>query len=124
MKFVFNVEAVPKGRPRFFRGHAVTPASTRKFEALIASLVASQFRSLPSYNAMRVEIKFFILKPKSSKRTHPTVRPDVDNLSKSLLDACNGLLWHDDGQVCTLVASKEYVLAKENVRIELTVDEL
>ncbi len=28
------------------------------------------------------------------------VRPDRDNLEKAVLDALNGLVWHDDSQIC------------------------
>ena len=37
-----------------------------------------------------------------------TSRPDVDNLSKAVLDAMNGVLWADDSQVWRLVAEKTY----------------
>lgn len=39
---------------------------------------------------------------------HPAVRPDIDNYSKAILDACNEILWKDDGQVVGLLAVKAY----------------
>ena len=39
---------------------------------------------------------------------HPGVRPDVDNYSKAVLDACNDIVWKDDGQVVGLLAVKAY----------------
>lgn len=36
------------------------------------------------------------------------VKPDCDNLAKAVQDACNGLLWHDDRQICKLVVEKRY----------------
>lgn len=34
------------------------------------------------------------------------VNPDIDNLTKGVLDACNGIIWIDDRQVQSLSASK------------------
>lgn len=39
---------------------------------------------------------------------HPGVRPDIDNYTKAVLDACNGIVWKDDGQVVGLLAVKAY----------------
>ena len=38
----------------------------------------------------------------------PTKRPDIDNLSKGLLDAMNGFIYLDDKQITSLCASKIY----------------
>ena len=38
-----------------------------------------------------------------------TVKPDIDNLTKAVLDALNGLAWYDDAQIVELNASKTYV---------------
>ena len=37
-----------------------------------------------------------------------THRPDVDNLTKAVLDALNGLAYKDDAQVCSLNFDKYY----------------
>jgi len=44
---------------------------------------------------------------------------DLDNLSKSLFDACNSVAWHDDRQVTQLVA--DVVRGSSSPRIELTI---
>jgi len=41
-------------------------------------------------------------------RTLPTNKQDLDNHAKSILDACNGILYTDDGQVVSLHVSKRY----------------
>ena len=38
----------------------------------------------------------------------PTARPDIDNLSKALLDGCNGVVWKYDKQVVDLRIVKRY----------------
>lgn len=42
-------------------------------------------------------------------RKQHTVKPDLDNLVKAILDALNGVAWHDDAQVVELHISKQYV---------------
>jgi crossover junction endodeoxyribonuclease RusA len=35
-------------------------------------------------------------------------RRDLDNLSKAVLDACNGVVWEDDQQVTQLHITKQF----------------
>ena len=44
---------------------------------------------------------------------------DIDNFSKLILDAGNGILWEDDGQIQKLILEKYY--DKENPRVELII---
>ena len=53
-------------------------------------------------------LTFYLPKPKKTKREKPTVRPDVDNLAKGLLDRWNGVLWKDDSEVTELLVRKRY----------------
>lgn len=48
-------------------------------------------------------------------------RPDLDNYIKALLDASNGILFKDDGQVAAMSAQKLYSL---DPRIEIEIYEL
>lgn len=45
-------------------------------------------------------------------RAHSS-KPDVDNLTKPILDALNGVVWEDDGQVAHLTVGKYYCPVKE-----------
>jgi Holliday junction resolvase RusA-like endonuclease len=38
----------------------------------------------------------------------PTTRPDSDNVIKIILDALNGVAFHDDAQVCKILFEKKY----------------
>lgn len=96
-----------------------TPAKTRKFEAELKKVFATLpqlaktkggnfgFR-LPIESACAVEIIFFFTKPKSAKRDQHTIRPDLDNLIKSVCDSANLILWNDDSQIVNLCAEKKY----------------
>jgi Holliday junction resolvase RusA-like endonuclease len=51
---------------------------------------------------------------------HPQTKPDVDNFAK-VIDALNGIAWHDDSQVVHLVVSKHY---SDRPRLELFAEEI
>lgn len=53
----------------------------------------------PLSGAVRMRLEFVL----PSRR-----RVDLDNLSKAVLDALNGIVWHDDRQVTRLELSKRY----------------
>ena len=109
-----NTTPVPKGRPRFYGNHAVTPEKTRIYEALI--------RDSWTYGKMEgpiiVSMKFTFEIPKSyskKKRSEllyrpKTTKPDLDNLVKAVLDGLQGEVgaFDDDSIVCGIVATKEY----------------
>lgn len=63
---------------------------------------------IPSTQPVRVELTFWFEKPKTVKRQHPSVKPDIDKLSRSVLDAITGGVFKDDSQVVILNARKEY----------------
>lgn len=47
-------------------------------------------------------------KLKDSAPAFPAVRPDVDKLSRAVLDGMTGSVYRDDGQIVSKVAVKEY----------------
>jgi Holliday junction resolvase RusA-like endonuclease len=105
------IDPVPKARPRFTRrGHVYTPVTTRNYE----DILRWKMKDLISSNnvlytmALCFTIRLFIRKPDSVKRYYPSVRPDIDNYVKAVLDACNGVVYKDDGQIISLTVSKAY----------------
>lgn len=58
--------------------------------------------------AVAVVITAYLVRPKSSKRADPTIKPDIDNIAKQILDALNGIAWKDDAQVVRLTVQKRY----------------
>jgi len=54
---------------------------------------------------LKVEVHFRFPMPKTGLLKNTA---DIDNLSKFILDACNGTFYGDDGQVVTLLADKGY----------------
>ena len=76
----------------------------------------------PLDGAIQVEITFYRRRPKghfgSGRQTKhivrdsadamPITKPDVDKLSRAILDALKGVAWHDDAQVTDKVVRKRY----------------
>lgn len=112
IEFNFDVSPVAKGRPKLTRfGKAYTPKKTKVFEQDVKSLAKEQYEGKPLLGPLKISIVFSITRPKSvsvKKRKYPTVRPDLDNYIKAVLDSLNGVLFHDDSQVITMTCSKQY----------------
>lgn len=95
-------------RPRVTRNGRAYMDSNYKAWKLDVSKFLAEKKQYFYDRAIRVEMDFCLIKPKSSKNEHPTVRPDVDNYVKSVLDAMNGIIISDDSIVTSLEASKKY----------------
>jgi Holliday junction resolvase RusA-like endonuclease len=67
----------------------------------------------PEPGPFHVHVHSVVLRPRTGKLDHPV--GDVDNYVKAPLDAITKgqLLWHDDKQVVTLLATKRYAIAGE-----------
>lgn len=55
-----------------------------------------------------VEATFYLPRPASVKREYPSVKPDIDNYVKALLDGITGPAFKDDGVVVDVIARKRY----------------
>ena len=78
------------------------------------ALFARQAIETPVEGPIRLGVQVVIMTPKSwSKKRKAllnwaTCRPDLDNLSKAIMDGLNGVAWHDDRQVVELSVAKHY----------------
>jgi Holliday junction resolvase RusA-like endonuclease len=115
---------VAQGRPRFTRrGIAYTPAKTRKAKEEIRALVKAAYKGEPLTDEISVTIAFVFpprLKLKDIPHPFPlphTKKPDIDNLTKLVLDALNGVLWVDDAQIWELKAVKVQVNRKPCIEL-------
>ena len=109
-----------KGRPRFARssGRVYTPAATVLAEGAVAAQVRQQYTGRPLLGAVRVSVVLVLVPPSSWSKwrrkaalaglQHPVGRPDIDNLVKLAIDACNEILWADDAQIVRLECQKCY----------------
>lgn len=107
-----------KLRPRFARcGKGVrTYDSQSEEKTTIKWILKSKMKGKsPLEGALSVDMEFFFKKPKSSKRKYHTVKPDVDNIVKAILDNGNGIIWKDDNQIIMISAYKTYSSEEKTV---------
>ena len=75
--------------------------------------------------ALSLDVTFVCSRPKRFskrlvERQPKTTRPDVDNLTKALLDGLQGGVFNDDAQLVEVKARKVYAALNEEPCIELT----
>lgn len=66
-----------------------------------------------------VQMQFCFLRPKSTDRVFPTVKPDIDKLERAVLDSLTGVVFHDDSQVVWVNKKKRY---EDFQRVEIRVE--
>ena len=118
----FSVDIKPKAkeRPRFANGHAYTPKATKEYEQEIA-WAARKVGARPLHYPCVVDITATFKAPMKRKSFYCSKRPDVDNLSKAVMDSLNGVAYMDDSQIVQLTMSKNYGNAN---RIEVEIEYL
>lgn len=112
----------PKGSTTRMPNGATLPAGTAasrkafgewRTDIRDAALAAMGEREA-STTAIRLMCEFQLPYPSSSIRKYQmgwlphTKKPDVDKLMRALLDACTGIIWKDDSQVCYSMVNKVY----------------
>jgi len=114
----FFVSGVPVGKGS---GRAIISKTTKKAMFLPASSRTKEWENQIKFHAgmhkpvtpytegVAIRTSFVTCQPKSAKwRKHPTVKPDIDKLVRTVLDALTGIYYVDDCQVVQLEASKMY----------------
>lgn len=125
--FHLPVTPTAKGRPRVVRlkngaSHTFTPDKTVDAEERIRwHLKAMNARMYEAGVPLGVAIVFYCPRPKSlpKKVQHHTKKPDLDQFVKLTIDAGNGILWHDDSQITTLSAVKDYTDGEPKIYISV-----
>lgn len=87
-----------------YRAQVAKAAKDALWEANIDYLMADK------HVPMAFVIEFYLERPESCPKTrrYPSVRPDIDKLVRSTLDALKGVLYLDDAQVVDVAARKNY----------------
>lgn len=107
----------PKGKKPFVSMY--TPANTLGYEIIVNDCAKTAMDGRePTVRPVEVLLELRMEIPVSwpqKKRIAAsagiivhTKKPDMDNLAKSLLDACNGVVWADDAQIVQLTVRKLY----------------
>lgn len=137
MKLEFSVPGVRgKARPVVTRHGTYTPKETREYELLIARRFSeAMFHAYapgawPMDGTYEVFIAAHYPVPKSWSKKKKLLaysggilpgKPDVDNVSKAVLDGLQGVCFRDDKQVGKLVIEKHYS-AREEGHVDIIVE--
>lgn len=119
INFVIPGKVQAKQRPRFNGKFAYTPKETIAYENWVRTCYLEKYRGQPILeNPLKVKIIAYYEIPKSTSKKRrlemkddkvfPTVKPDTDNIAKSILDSLNNIAYLDDKQVVKLEVEKYY----------------
>jgi len=116
------IHGTPKAQPRvkaYRRGSHVgvyTPNTADEWKAQV-TLAAIPHRGRFATGPLQLYVEFYLPRPQAHKNDdYVAVKPDLDNLLKSTMDALsNAGVWHDDAQVAAVVMSKRYESANHTV---------
>lgn len=121
MNIEFTVPIVPigKARARVTSRGTFTPTKTRNAEAAVALIAKGAMKGRQIATGRVIASVMAVMPipaswPKGkrldaiSSVIRPTGRPDADNISKLVLDACNGIVYADDSQIVDLTVTKFY----------------
>ncbi|WP_241685238.1 RusA family crossover junction endodeoxyribonuclease [Companilactobacillus metriopterae] len=132
LNLVINEIPVPASRPRVARWGTYIAEPYKSYKKYVEQLGKEQFKNkhFEQGIALSVDIKFYrpiqksISKVEYSRRLNnehlPTVKPDIDNYTKAILDGLNGYAWHDDNQIIQVKSTKLY---SDKPRTEITIRE-
>ncbi len=119
----FEIPGPPVGkqRPVFYKGHAFTPKKTRHYERVVGYAAKSALipydRELYFRKNLTVEITGIYPIPTSISKVKRQLyleqkivpsKPDIDNVTKAVLDGLNKVAYYDDVQVHLVTARKLY----------------
>ncbi len=119
INFIIQGKVQAKQRPRFNGKFAYTPEKTVAYENWVKTCYLEKYRGQkPLEKPLKVKIIAYYEIPKSTSKKKqkqmldceifPTVKPDTDNIAKSILDSLNKIAYLDDKQVVKLEVEKYY----------------
>lgn len=107
----------PRHDPRHPERRPHTPQKTKNYEETVAWHWKNA-RGPKLDGPIRLRIVWHCRIPKSASKAKraamnsgqilPMTRPDLDNVCKSVMDALNGVAYHDDSQIVSLTAIRRY----------------
>ena len=143
MIITFHVPAVPIAQPRqrhrsFMAGGRIitqnytpTDSPVNAFKSSVREAARKAYQGAPLEGPLSLMANFVLPRPKKyCRKKDPDgrmwciVKPDEDNLIKSLKDALKSIVWKDDCQVCRLIATKCYAARDEQPCAEVTLEQL
>ena len=120
IQFTVPGPPVPQSRPRVFRNGGVKTDSDKvaNYKQHVQWCAPAKKLDGP----LRLQVCAYLPRPKKEKSSgYHSKRPDLDNIVKAILDALNGKIFADDGQVAEIVARK---MTDETPRTVIRIEEL
>jgi Holliday junction resolvase RusA-like endonuclease len=126
LMFIVQGEAIPQGSKTIAQGGGKTwlRDANPKLKAWRKSASEQIKQQLPKdlmfekNEPVRAIILVYLPKPKTVKRTRPTVKPDVDKLCRSIFDSITEAgAWVDDSQCVDVKIAKHYVLFGDTPKV-------
>ena len=126
INFIIQGKVQAKQRPRFNGKLAYTPRETVAYENWVKTCYIEKYKGQrPLEKPLKVKIIAYYDIPKSTSKKKqqqmlnneifPIVKPDTDNIAKSILDSLNKIAYLDDKQVVKLEVEKYYSQAPSTV---------
>jgi Holliday junction resolvase RusA-like endonuclease len=129
IEFTVTGTAIPQGSKTAMvrNGRAVMFDSNSKLKAWRSEVTLSAKQAAETAGvffdknkSVTVMIQVFFLRPKTSKRLNPNVKPDADKLARAILDSCSDAgIWADDCQVIDLRLVKGYTVLEPRVLVKI-----
>jgi Holliday junction resolvase RusA-like endonuclease len=133
-EITIDIEPIPQPRHRVtsIGGRARTYLPTKHPVHQYKRAIAEAVKDWPKYGKgvpLSLELWFWLPMPASwSKRKQAanlwkphTQKPDIDNLTKAVMDAMSGC-WHDDCQVADLTVRKRWCTSGEGGRVLISLE--
>lgn len=120
IKFEIDGEPVPWKRPGILKtkNFNVVYDRQKREKEKVRWQIRGEYKEDPLRGPLRVDIIFRMPIPKSTSKPirremlyglyHHFKKPDIDNLTKFILDCMNELVYADDAQICEYHAAKVY----------------
>ena len=118
-----------KARARVGKWGTYTPEKTVMYENLVKTLYIEKYNTNKLDGALLMRVEAFYSIPKSvTKKVRdgirtgeilPTVKPDLDNVLKVIMDSLNGIAYDDDKQVVGVILGKMYDITP---RVEIIIN--
>lgn len=131
MKATFVIPGQPKGkaRPRVTKRGTFTPKSTVEYECYVRTCYQQQCPDVYfGENAIKVSAVAYVTPLKQLKKadkqacldnkTHPSSKPDADNILKGIMDALNEFAFADDRYIYAVNIVKRF---SAEPRVEVTI---
>ncbi len=122
-KIILKFDVKPMAKQSFRttrKGYKYLDASVVKYRKTLRTMAIAQMREQKAEkltDSIAVDVIYSFQRPQSfrkkereeidSGKTMPKItKPDIDNLTKAILDALNGIAWNDDAQIAEISARK------------------